>query len=221
MPVWIFKADACLKAEVERLVERTVEMYRQRQQQRVRSPKRRSSSSVDAQTYSVQPRASVTPRANSPPTLDRCNTSLPFPLPAQNHPPVLDRATTFPGPHPNYNTLPYPPISLNTSHPTQSPSGAPQYSQIPPTTSRSKHHRSSFSASSPRTSTDLHASYAASTLSASTTSDSDVPVKSRTRRRSSSRQRRRGKGSSAVGTLAKVGGLAALLDGIVDVAGAF
>ncbi|KAF2499825.1 hypothetical protein BU16DRAFT_558118 [Lophium mytilinum] len=193
--------------EVERLVERTVELYRKRQ--RPRSPKRRSSSS-SYQHYPVQPRISS--------AADRTPRSIPPPI--QTYPPSLDRATTFPGPNPNYNPFPYNPASPNMQHPSYPAPYAPQYSQAP-LTPRSAHQRTSFSNTSPRTSMHNHPSYSTSHLDVSTTSDSDVPAKPKSRRSSSSSKRRpsssgrRSIGSSAVGTLAKVGGLAVLLDGIV------
>ncbi|KAF2810177.1 uncharacterized protein BDZ99DRAFT_498359 [Mytilinidion resinicola] len=196
-------------AEVEYLVERTVEMYRQRQ--RPRSPKRRSSSSSNTQHYPVQPRI--------PSAADR--TPRPFPPPIQTHPPPLDRATTFPGPNPNYNPFSYSPASLNVQHQSYPAPYAPHYNQAPPTP-RSAHQGTSFSNDSPRSSTHNHvSSYSTSHLDVSTTSDSDVPAKPKSRRSSSGSRRRpsssgrRSVGSSAVGTLAKVGGLAVLLDGIV------
>lgn len=192
-------------------------MYRQRRRERPRSPKRRTSS-LDAQSYAVQPRTLNTSdhalRLRQQHNSGRHNTSFPLPPPVQIlQPPPLDRATTFPGPQPNHNTLPYTPVSPNTPYPFQPTLMGPPSTRIAPPV-QGTHRRLSSTSSSPRASRDNQNFL-------SNNSDSDVPAKPRSRRETSSNRRRKSKGSSAVGTLAKVGGLAVLLDGIVDVAGAF
>ncbi|OCL10804.1 hypothetical protein AOQ84DRAFT_387264, partial [Glonium stellatum] len=129
-------------AEVERLVERTAEIYHRRQSRRSPSPKRRSPSpkrrssspkrrysSDRTQTYNPQfqyPRYDDrSPSYSShPPPLERATTSYFPPLP-----PPLTRATTFPGPDPAF---PHSPTATGTTHAYASYPPTPQTPSFPP-----------------------------------------------------------------------------------------
>lgn len=200
--------------EVERLVERTVEIYRQNQRQSQRSPSPKPRYPNDrTPTYNSPPQHPHHDRAPSyaphPPPLERATTSFPFP-PTQS---PLTRATTFPGPDPAF---PHSPTSTANAYTTYPPT--PQTPSLPPplTQPRSSQQRRRSSGSS------SHARPPSPTPS----SDEDAATYSRRRELAGSGGRRRPssshshkeksgrRGSSTVGTLAKVGGLAVLLDGM-------
>lgn len=258
--------------QVHRLVERTVEIYRQTHQPSPSPqlqpppppPPRRSS--FDRGSSRRPERPSVdrerTPRANDhisaakqQPTLERPSTTYVYPPP-----PLLDRSMSMPNSLPIYPSTPTSmprtsnlQIPLPPPYPKQNPPYLPQPSPYSP------HHQSPFFSPTPAFSSlpnphrpqpttypasPLRQSFA-NTPSArfqdyqsypSTTSDSDsAPSKAKERdrdrdlhdkererryrsrsRRASGSERYDRKKRSTVGTLAKVGGLAALLDGIVD-----
>jgi len=231
--------------QVERLVERTVEIYRQNKPPSPSPlppppppppppPQRRTS--LDHPRPSQRPsfdgdRASLANKHHlPPPPLDR-SYSMPGPLPSypprpamNEHPTTLHLpllTSTYPANIPPYSPSSYPP-------PNASPSGPPQ--QMPFDPRRQNTIPGSFAPPPPLvqspsfptwrpfnskarfegTRHDQHYS------SASTASDDEHAARgkhrSRAKRPSSSRKMKH----STVGTLAKVGGLAALLDGIVD-----
>lgn len=200
--------------EVEGLVERTVEIYRQSQRQSQRSPSpKRHYSNDRTPTYNPPPQHPHHDRAPSyaphPPPLERATTSFPFPPPQ----PPLTRATTFPGPDPG---LPHSPTSTANAYTAYSPTPQTPSHPPPPTQPRSSQQRRQSSTSS------SHARLPSPTPS----SDEDAATYSRRRGSAGSGGRRRPssshshkeksgrRGSSTVGTLAKVGGLAVLLDGM-------
>lgn len=253
--------------EVQRLVERTVELYRQNKPPSPRPSSRRTS--FDRPSGRHSNRSSLdrdrTPLASQqqppPPPLNRSTTTYPAQLPPPP-PRGLDRTHSMPLGGPAFPTLniasatsqaylqvpgPGSPYTQQTRPPTypaqpplQSPSGiypppifAQEASQKPysrgvPTTIpqsplRQTHaHAHAHPHSSNARRQDEHYS------SASTTSDSDNTARSRSskhrsrsRRSSNSHSHHgthstKGKKAGALGTIATVGGLAALLDGIVD-----
>ncbi|KAF2474602.1 uncharacterized protein BDR25DRAFT_332020 [Lindgomyces ingoldianus] len=258
--------------EVKHLVERTVEIYRQKQPASP-PPRRRSSSDRPSTHQFVQPAhdRGRTPLANHPP-LERSTTSYPFPPQG----PPLDRSNSMPGAIPTYPSFPnqnphkssiHLPIPTGPQSPQapQAPQAgpytpqSPYFPQPPPYNPQTYNQQTAaytpqsapfaspqtlyplFSpAYNPTTAGDSRRSsntYPPSPLqqsqsrargdhysSTSATSDSDSGTRSRRhrsrsqRRQSSAHSHRshKKKGHSTVGTLAKVGGLAALLDGIVD-----
>ncbi|KAF2185051.1 hypothetical protein K469DRAFT_577355 [Zopfia rhizophila CBS 207.26] len=254
-----FEAGFCIQrpltfADIHRLVERTVEIYRQNLPPTPPPSNRRSPfyrvTSLRAPPSHDRDR-DRTPLANQHPPLER-STSLPFPPP----PPPLDRSLSLPGTIPTYTPFPHPTQNPHTSttHPPSLPSPyspqaaqkalqngpyspqaapySPQGSYSPGATSYSPslypslpdQRRLSNSNTYPQS--PLRQSYSStqhgSTYSStSTTDESDSATRSR-RHRSKSRRSSHGSTSSkkgghkTVGTLATVGGLAALLDGIVD-----
>lgn len=260
-------------AQVHRLVERTVDLFRQTKPSSPPPPPPRRSSFNQHRSIRPSLDRERTPRAaghgqaptQQPPPFERSNTVYSYPPP----PPPLDRSMSMPIPTPNsipkppslhlpIPPNPYspqasfhpPPMGLHSPHSTTTtttpyspqPNGpySPQLTSpfftptstspdsrrihIPPSAYPHSPLRQSFAnqASNPRP--QDHPS------STSTASDSDsAPTKTRDRerereyeRRYRSRSRRASNSSSykrrnrTVGTLAKVGGLAALLDGIVD-----
>jgi hypothetical protein len=252
-------------AQVQRLVERTVELF---EQKRLPTPpsdskRERNRRSSQSSSYDRDRDRDQTPTANTVRRLERSTTTYPI-----SQPPHLDRTTSLPvgiTTHPPHPTQPL--NSPNAYFPAQQPPYSPQiqnpYAQHPfsphalppppplpatnlpfnpiphPSAHPSSHARPIYPQPPLRTSQPIpninntarepnnnkvHYS------SASGTSDSDIPDAGATRSRanqSKSRRRpfdsrsnrdgsRRRKGNSTVGTLAKVGGLATLLDGIID-----
>ncbi|KAF2196421.1 hypothetical protein GQ43DRAFT_476342 [Delitschia confertaspora ATCC 74209] len=237
-------------SEVQRLVERTVELFRKTRSLTPPSSKakRRSSSSKHTlyPPQLVSEDRNRTSLANQPPRLDRSATSYPFPHQPQytdhaksfphspqSFPPTLSHlsnltpnATTNlhlpnqPGPY-CPQTTPYSP----QAHPIQTRPYSPHISPTPAFSQRSTHPSGLPQALGPYLPLPVsQPHFSAATLCDSTSDSGDTSEprhrrssksssSNRSKHRDSSYQRRR---RSTVGTLAKVGGLAALLDGIVD-----
>jgi hypothetical protein len=238
-------------AQVQRLVERTVEIYRQNKPASPPPPRQRRTSfdrpqSSHSARHSLDgdrtPLASQNqrppPPTNSYPPLDR-SSSFTYPPPP---PPPLDRSMSMPGTGPNYppppNQNPHPtnvhlpvPLGHYSPHPgTFSPNTAPYspsyytpanaaFFAPPPADPRRSSNNLNFPppphllpvlpprpSSKSRSKQDTNNQYS----SASTTSDEEYIA---ARRKERSRNRRQ-PGSKR--KLAKVVGLAALLDGIVE-----
>ncbi|KAF2792001.1 hypothetical protein K505DRAFT_247659 [Melanomma pulvis-pyrius CBS 109.77] len=250
--------------QVQLLVERTVELYRQNQPPSPPPPERRTS--IDRPQSSHITRLSQdgdrTPLANqhqnqaprnSYPPLNR-SSSFAYPPPP---PPPLDRSLSMPGPVPVYQPLPpmnphatnlhlpippgpytphaapYSPQAALYSPSTFQAPGAPFFAppplidpRRPPNTNvTSNLNTVTFPPALPPALPPRHPSQSKPRSrhddwsSASTTSESDTAAVARSRKhRSRSRRPSSGRRTkhSTVGTLAKVGGLAALLDGFVD-----
>ncbi|KAF2016064.1 hypothetical protein BU24DRAFT_450670 [Aaosphaeria arxii CBS 175.79] len=258
-----FKIDQALTfAQVQRLVERTVEIYRQNLPPSPPPPRRSSferpsaSRPVRDRDQDRTPLASLQPTTQKThPPLERSRTAYAYPPP-----PPLDRSSSMPGPRTHYPPPPPGPIPHNVNpqlpprpghqplqtmhYPAQpasyfplpppppfsptsaipSPAGhgriplSPQYPQFPPRQPqptpvyrpeyqpyRSEHYSSTSTTSDSEN----------NGLKPPREKNRERSHRSRSRRPSSSSHRKK-HSSSTVGTLAKVGGLAALLDGIVE-----
>ncbi|KAF2280895.1 uncharacterized protein EI97DRAFT_12612 [Westerdykella ornata] len=234
-------------AQVQGLVERTVELYRR--------GRRGSQSSERAEEHrrgSLKEDRRNGRLSRSPTERDRDKTPLAVQHPSPQ-PPPLDRSSTYTYPplHPRASleraaSLPGKSVpsglpSLQIPHPTPLPGASPMasrgaYSQLPPSTPTvpgpqpppqspylSPHHPPPYSPSYLQSRNSPAAKHAYIDASdTTTTSDSDTAYRSRERRKHRSRSHR---GSSSakksskvdkVASLATIGGLAAMLDGIVE-----
>jgi hypothetical protein len=197
--------------QVRSLVERTVEIYRASQTETPPLSRRRSSSYAQSQ-LPTPPRPMPVARntldrtaslpAKTPPNLSIPNWNRHPSTPPNSYPP--HPSTSFP---PQYNQHPpWAPYPSPSSIPYYPPNTGPV--RLPPNNPAPLHPKRRHNSVSKMDYLDV-----------SSTSDSDDTAyqkrRSRSRRSSASSQKKKKK-HSTVGTLAKVGGLVTLLDGIAD-----